>query len=515
MYWYKIVPKFLDLLGTSLSHFRLGVSGPRLKNVSGNIEIRNTGDTANADLTAANIIGSASLKSPIISFSGKGQVVLSGSTNSTTRQANALSIGSGLSVNLAATTTNMIVSFAAGFDQYGAINIVGAVTADTTFSSLTANQSIIYLYLDRNASTGAITTGFSLIAPVSSRNFNGTPSTDQHWYDRNANEMKRYNGSAWVTVQRVFIGTCVTGASTVTSVTQYPYLELATLYEWHPTSRAYEEKVRTAGGTIQEKRLKIIDRLLIWELHEAALLDSHYVLWVGGTDSFTASNLTIIKRSSESEPSFTNLSSSNFYSDGIQGSGNGYINLNHIPSTWYSTNVHFTTAFSRGRRAYRPGGSGAQFSHGVEQGSTQKIAYGSSGDDSSGTFDQWCHVMGDIFYRSNVRGPGGYYVNIANPTSQAEYWYWANDDMRGVHTINRVTSYMSYFYNRQQQVQQSGLSGYSIPTISPFVLACNTDGSPARYAETTVRLFSMGPGLTSNQIIQKQGIIQRFMNEFN
>ena len=33
-----------------------------------------------------------------------------------------------------------------------------------------------------------------------------SPATDQHWFDLGAAQMKRYNGSAWVDVNRVFIG---------------------------------------------------------------------------------------------------------------------------------------------------------------------------------------------------------------------------------------------------------------------------------------------------------------------
>jgi len=50
-----------DLLGTTKTFLRIGFSGPRLKDVSGNLAIRNPGDSADAELTTAklNVSGNA------------------------------------------------------------------------------------------------------------------------------------------------------------------------------------------------------------------------------------------------------------------------------------------------------------------------------------------------------------------------------------------------------------------------------------------------------------------------
>ncbi|MCP4701958.1 MAG: hypothetical protein GY862_34630 [Gammaproteobacteria bacterium] len=48
-----------DLVGTTTGIFRIGLNGPSLKNNSGAIQIRNAGDTADADLQAAKIQASA------------------------------------------------------------------------------------------------------------------------------------------------------------------------------------------------------------------------------------------------------------------------------------------------------------------------------------------------------------------------------------------------------------------------------------------------------------------------
>lgn len=43
---------FADILGTTKSFFRIGKTGPRLKDVSGDLSVRNSGDTADVEITA-------------------------------------------------------------------------------------------------------------------------------------------------------------------------------------------------------------------------------------------------------------------------------------------------------------------------------------------------------------------------------------------------------------------------------------------------------------------------------
>lgn len=50
---------FADLIGTTLSYFRIGKTGPRLKDVSGDLQVRNTGDSADVNVTAATFKASA------------------------------------------------------------------------------------------------------------------------------------------------------------------------------------------------------------------------------------------------------------------------------------------------------------------------------------------------------------------------------------------------------------------------------------------------------------------------
>lgn len=95
------------------------------------------------------------------------QTVMAGGVDSATGAANFLSAGTGLAVNLAATTTNVRVAFAAGYNDLGTADYVGTISADVTsaWSGLPASNTT-YLYADRNTSTGAITYGFAYAQPI-------------------------------------------------------------------------------------------------------------------------------------------------------------------------------------------------------------------------------------------------------------------------------------------------------------------------------------------------------------
>jgi hypothetical protein len=149
------------------------------------------------------------------------QTVLTGSVDSN-GQANFLGIGSGLSVNLAATTTPVVVAFAEGFDAAGEVDYVGRITADVSsaWGGLAASATN-FLYIDRNTSTGALTYGATTLAPAYQYGGNPSTGTGQHTFRIDQMTMYVGNGSTSSVVQRVFVGEAVTNASSVTSVTAY------------------------------------------------------------------------------------------------------------------------------------------------------------------------------------------------------------------------------------------------------------------------------------------------------
>lgn len=150
------------------------------------------------------------------------QTVVSGLVSAVDGLPNFLVATSGINVNILGAATPLVIALAYGFGIYGQIDYPGIIDEDipSAWSALPPNQTC-YLYVDRNIETGALTYGYSLFAPVYQNLAPATPSTDQHWFDLNLFYMKRYSGTEWENKQRVFVGECVTDASSVTSVTCY------------------------------------------------------------------------------------------------------------------------------------------------------------------------------------------------------------------------------------------------------------------------------------------------------
>lgn len=139
---------------------------------------------------------------------------------------NAISAGTGLAVNLAATSTPFVVTVPYGFDSFARpIDYLHSDTADITgaWSSLTANTTN-YLYYKRSSS-GTWSRGATTIAPAfgcGTAERPGSPSNGRLYYDYSKAKCDLYTTSwAEQTDSYVFCGEAVTGASSVTSVRNY------------------------------------------------------------------------------------------------------------------------------------------------------------------------------------------------------------------------------------------------------------------------------------------------------
>jgi hypothetical protein len=146
------------------------------------------------------------------------QTVIKGAVDSS-GYPNFITAGSGLSVDIAAAATNLIMAAAGGHDSSGPVDYIGAVTADTSIGSLSDNNTN-YLYADIDSS-GGVTFGKTILAPV--YQWGGTYSTTNNQCTFNIQEMmmKVGNGTSASQVYRVFIGEAVTSGGAVTSVVNY------------------------------------------------------------------------------------------------------------------------------------------------------------------------------------------------------------------------------------------------------------------------------------------------------
>jgi hypothetical protein len=132
--------KLTDLLGTISSYFRIGIGSTsvRLKNSSGALQIRNSGDTSNVDLTCANLTANR----PIVAVSGSKTIAAS--------DLNTMQVCSATAAITIPTDANGGSSFTVGTAEIEIlVNTTGAVT-------LVAASGVTLSY--RNAA-GTATTG--------------------------------------------------------------------------------------------------------------------------------------------------------------------------------------------------------------------------------------------------------------------------------------------------------------------------------------------------------------------
>lgn len=148
---------------------------------------------------------------------GKGvrQTVQNASVSST-GYANYITIGTGLSVNIAATTIPVKIHSAGGDIS---LDRLGTISANTTIPGLTAS-AINYL-IATVATDGTIALGKTVLEPI--YQFAGTPSVVLDQYTFNIAEMKMYvgNGTTASQVWAVCIGRAITDATTVTNLVNF------------------------------------------------------------------------------------------------------------------------------------------------------------------------------------------------------------------------------------------------------------------------------------------------------
>jgi len=136
------------------------------------------------------------------------QTVLAGSVDAN-GQANFLNAGTGLAVDMDATATPVVATFAAGEDEYGQINYRKRFSADQAnyWASLAASN-VSYLLLDRNTSTGAVTAYSTLVPPQYGPAFNKTKQALLHFDGSDASTtITDEHGNAWTVAGNAQIDT--------------------------------------------------------------------------------------------------------------------------------------------------------------------------------------------------------------------------------------------------------------------------------------------------------------------
>lgn len=134
--------------------------------------------------------------------------------------------GDNLSVMIDGSQTPVLVSFADGFNDYGAVDYIQTINRKQSAWSLPAN-STSYLYIERSTS-GGLTYGSTTLEPLRQPNAPAA-ATDKMYYNTTNEKMNVYTGTYWKSILRVVVAIVVTDATRVKSIKYYdPYLNTAT-----------------------------------------------------------------------------------------------------------------------------------------------------------------------------------------------------------------------------------------------------------------------------------------------
>lgn len=134
--------------------------------------------------------------------------------------------GDNLSVMIDGSQTPVLLSFADGFNDYGAVDYVQTVTRKQSAWSLPAN-STSYLYVERSAS-GGLSYGSTTLEPLRQPNA-PEAATDKMYYNTTSEKMNVYTGTYWKSILRVVVAIAVTDATRVKSIKYYdPTINTAT-----------------------------------------------------------------------------------------------------------------------------------------------------------------------------------------------------------------------------------------------------------------------------------------------
>ena len=134
--------------------------------------------------------------------------------------------GDNLSVMIDGSQTPVLLSFADGFNDYGAVDYIQTINRKQSVWSLPAN-STSYLYVERSAS-GGLTYGSTTLEPMRQPNAPAA-ATDKMYYNTTNEKMYVYTGTYWKAILRVVVAVAVTDATRVKSIKYYdPYLNTAT-----------------------------------------------------------------------------------------------------------------------------------------------------------------------------------------------------------------------------------------------------------------------------------------------
>ena len=191
--------------------------------------------------------------------------------------------GDSLSVMIDGSQTPVLLSFADGFNDYGAVDYVQTVTRKQSAWSLPAN-STSYLYVERSAS-GGLTYGSTTLEPLRQPNA-PEAATDKMYYNTTSEKMNVYTGTYWKNILRVVVAIAVTDATRVKSI------------------KYYDPNVNTATDAVIGKRTVDGKQYALTEILNAF---ADVIKKIAGDDTFTTNPTMTLKAISQTIKDLENI----------------------------------------------------------------------------------------------------------------------------------------------------------------------------------------------------------------
>lgn len=191
--------------------------------------------------------------------------------------------GDNLSVMIDGSQTPVLLSFADGFNDLGAVDYIATISRKQSAWSLPAN-STSYLYIERSAS-GGLTYGSTMLEPLRQPNA-PEAATDKMYYNTTSEKMYVYTGTYWKNTLRVVAAIAVTDATRVKSI------------------KYYDPNVNTATDAVIGKRTVDGKDYALTEILNA-LADT--IKKIAGDDTFTTNPTITLKAISQTIKDLENI----------------------------------------------------------------------------------------------------------------------------------------------------------------------------------------------------------------
>lgn len=191
--------------------------------------------------------------------------------------------GDNLSVMIDGSQTPVLLSFADGFNDFGAVDYIATINRKQSAWSLPAN-STSYLYVERSAS-GGLTYGSTTLEPLRQPNA-PEAATDKMYYNTTSEKMNVYTGTYWKNTLRVVVAIAVTDATRVKSI------------------KYYDTNVNTATDAVIGKRKVDGKEYALTEILNAF---ADVIKKIAGDDTFTTNPTMTLKAISQTIKDLENI----------------------------------------------------------------------------------------------------------------------------------------------------------------------------------------------------------------